>query len=769
LILLIRLIFTKEEWSLRRLATTQARALVPIHWRALAAEDKEHLRQGLLQATLQEESLALNHGFAQVVTAIAKLDLEDQEWPGLFDILFQAATQEGNPVARQASTYLFFTFLEAFGNKITHKFGEMLRLFHKTLHDRVSMDVRVNTMLALSRMAMALDIEDDEASMQALQEIVPQMVMVLKLAVESRKDDHSNQSFEVFQTLLGCESVLNKHFGITVQLMINFAVEKALSEEARTQALSFLMQCIRYRKLKVQGLKLGEEMTLKCLEIATELKDTTLEDEDVTTPRSALGLLDLLASSLPPSQVVVPLLNALGPYVNSPDPDRRQGGIMALSMCVEGAPDFVATQLHEILPLVLRLLEDPVAKVRRAALDGAMRLAEDLAEELGKEHSKLIPALVKSLDVAILSLEGLQDERNIEIIRASCHAIDSMVGGLSSDVVKQYLGELVPRLSQLFLHPSLRIKSAAIGALGAVAESAKEAFLPYFRPTMSSMSAFVRIKDDEEELELRCTACDAMASIAVAVGPEAFRPYVQALMEATEEGLHLNHPKLKETSYLFWSAMVKVYHSDFAPFLNGVLRALFESLEAEESELEVDLGENAADLAGQEVNIGGQKIKVAELPGDEQGRFHDMDGLPDFERVDVDDDDEDWDDLAAVTAVAQEKEIAIEVIGDILTHATRDYLPYVERTIEVLLPLVQHSYEGVRRAAVGTLFRTYAALWDLQGEQVTKWEPGLPLRVQPPDEMARVGDIIMTATLAVWQEEEDRYVPRRMFLISRSS
>lgn len=739
---------------------------MPKHWSSLPAEEKEALRQRLLQGTLLEEGLLLSHSFAQVITAIAKIDLEDQAWPGLFPTLMRAGLQEGLPAPRQSSTFILFTILEAFGSDITHMFGDMLELFGKTLNDPASMDVRINSMSALSRMAMALDAESDEDLVGTLQATIPQMVVILQEAVEAKNDTHTAQTFEVFQTLLGCDSsILNKCFGDLVQLMLGLAKEKSFAEDARTQAISYLMQCVRYRKLKVQGLRLGPQITLASLEIATELKDEDQESEEVTPPRSALGLLDLLASSLPPSQVVVPLIHALGPYVNSPDPDRRQGGIMALSMCVEGAPDFVATQLHEISPLVLRLLEDPEAKVRRAALDAAMRLAEDLAEDLGKEHSSLIPALVKCLDVAFRSLEGPDDEVNIDIIRASCHAIDSSVDGLTSDVLKQYLPELVPRLSRLFQHPSLKIKSAAIGALGAAAESAKEEFSPYFEQSMNALSEYVRIKDGEEELDLRCTTCDAMASMAIAVGSEPFKRFVQPLMEATVEALHLDHPKLKETSYLFWSAMAKVYESEFNPFLEGVLKALFESLEAEESEQEFDLGGAAADLAGQEVTIGGKKIKIAALADSEFDDLDDLDGFTENEDgVDVDDDD--WDDLNAVTAVAQEKEIAVEVIGDILTHTTRDCLPYIEKIVEIVLPLVQHSYEGVRRAAVGTLFRTYAAVWEIQGEPVTKWEPGLPLKHQPSDELTKLGDIIMTAVLAVWQEEEDRYVVSLIKLFS---
>lgn len=705
----------------------------------------------------------MRHASARVVTVIAKLDIEDEQWPDLFSLLLRAAG-DSNPRSREVSTYLFFTFLETLGNEIMHRFGELLAVFSKTIVDPESSEVRINTMLALSRMAIVLDTENDEDSLKSLQDAIPQMVAVLKQAVDSEDEDRTTQSFEVFQTLLGCDSVvLNKHFGDLLQFMINLAAQKSLSEDARTQAISFLMQCVRFRKLKIQGLRFGEQLTLKCLEIATEFGDAASDDDDLTTPRSALGLLDVLASSLPPSQVVVPLLHALGPYVNSSDPDKRQGGIMALSMCVEGAPDFVATQLHEILPLVFRLLEDPELKVRRAALDGVIRLAEDLAEDLAKEHKKLIPALVKGLDIAIRSLKGPDDETNMDIIRASCNAIDPLVEGLDVDTMKEYLPELVPRLSRLFSHPDFRTKASAIGALGAVALSSKEAFSPYFEQTMNSLSEYVRIKDGEDELDLRCTTCDTMGNMALAVGGKPFQRYVRPLMEATEEGLHLDHPKLKETSYLFWGTMAKVYGSEFKPFLEGVVKGLFEILESEESELEVQLGEEAADLAGKELTIGGKKIKVAAFSDQEAAAFDiaDFAELNEGDINDDDDDDDDWDDLNAVTAVAQEKEIAVEVIGDIMTHTTQDYLPYVEKTIEIVLPLVEHSYEGVRRAAISTLYRAYGAVWNLQEEQINKWEPGIPLKIQPSSEVMKLGEIIMTATLAVWQEEEDRYVPSK--------
>lgn len=707
-----------------------------------------------MHGTLQEKDQLVRHAASRVITAIAKIDTENGKWPELLDLLLQAGASD-HARSREVGTYILFTALESFGEGLMFKFHQMLQIFSKTIVDPESAEVRINTMLALGRMACVLDTEHDEQSVRGVQDSIPQMVGVLKQALDAGDEDRTTQSFEVFQTLLGCDSqILNKHFKDLVQFMTNLAAQTDLDEDARTQALSFLMQCVRFRKLKMQGLKVGEQLTLKSLEIATELGDASVEDEEVTTPRSALGLLDLLASSLPPSQVVVPLLHALGPYVNSDDPDRRQGGIMALGMCVEGAPDFIATQMKEILPLTLKLLEDPEAKVRRAALDCVMRLSEDLPEDMGKEHQKLIPAVVKHLDIAMKSLSGPSDEKNMDIIKASCNAIDTLVDGFEEGAAKPYLPELVPRLSRLFSHPEFKVKGSAIAAMGSVAASAKEDFLPYFEQSMNALSEYVRIKDGEDDLSLRATTCDAMAYIATAVGPKPFQRYVVPLMEATEEGLHLDNPKLRETSFLFWGTMAKVYKGEFKPFLLGVVKGLFESLAAEETDLEVNLGDGAKDLEGQEVTIAGKKVKIASFNEDELAAVSDFDDMSDLDG----EEDDDWDGFTTVTAVAQEKEIAVEILGDILTHVTQDYLPYFEKTVETVLPLVDHPYEGVRRAAISTLCRAYGTVWELQAEEGGKWQPGLPLQKQPSNEIKKLGEIIMTAMLAVWQDEEDRYV-----------
>jgi HEAT repeat protein len=730
---LLQILSSHPKPELRQLAAVEARKLVGKHWTQLPTEQKTTLRNQLFQSTLNDDVTLTRHSAARVISAIAAHDFEDGEWADLPGYLQQACTSS-NVRHREVGTYIMWTALESVGDAYPGQINDLYKLYGSTIQDPESAEVRVNTMLGLSRLAMMLDPEEDPKALAQFQQTIPAMVAVLKHFVEEGDEDNALQAFETFQTLLGCESaLLSKHFGDLIKFMIELSCTTTIDDDYRSQALAYLMQCVRYRKLKVQGLRVGEEMTLKALQIVTELGDLSSEDEDVTPARSALGLLDILASSLPPSQVVIPLMKALGQYFSSQNPDYRQAGILALGMCVEGAPDFIATQLHEIMPLVLHLLEDPELKVRAAALNGIARLADDLAEDVGREHARLIPAMLKNFDLAVENAKtNPEDERTLAIIRGTCHAVDSLIEGLEPEEAAQYVSELIPRFSQLFQHEDFKCKGAAIGAVGSIASAAEKAFLPYFEQTMNALSQYVRIKDSQDDLDLRGVVCDSMGKFASAVGPEPFQPYVLPLMEASEEALHLDHPRLRETSYILWSTMAKVYEEQFAKYLPGAVKGLQECLDQEETD--EFAGIDTSDL-------------VASGSGDE-------DADSDLNEAAMDEDE--WDDIG-VTAIAMEKEIAAEVYGDIITHTRREYLPYLEETVTKLLELIDHSYEGLRKAAIGTLWRTYACVWGMaEGDGMAKWTPGLPLQVEPADHLKKLGNLVMTATMAVWQDEMDR-------------
>jgi hypothetical protein len=752
LVLLIQIATGHEDPNLRQLAAVEARSLVQKHWLKVAADQKPQVREQLLRSTMGESSSLVRHSVARIISAVAKIDLNDGEWPDLPNLLLRAG-ESSNHEERAVAIYILFTILETLGEGFEEKFQDLFNLFSKTIRDPENAEVRINTLLALSKLAMVLDSEENEAPVKAFQELVPSMVAVLKDAIDQNEEDRVMQAFEVFQTLLGCDpALLTVHLKDLVIFMNELSANTEADDDTRTQAISFLMQCVQYRKLKIQGMRLGEQLTRTALHIVTELDDSPVDD-DITPPRSALGLLDMLAQSLPPSQVVVPLLQTLGQYFNNSDPNYRRAGIMALGMTVEGAPDFISTQMQEIFPMVLQLLADPEPKVRQASLHAVARLADDLAEDLSAEHERLMPLLFKNLASAMQEYKGEEDGPTMDIMKAGISAIDAVVDGLDEKDVAPYQAELVPILHKLFKHPDFKIKSLAAGALGSLASSAGDSFLSFFDESMHLLQEFATVKDSEEELDLRASVTDAMGEMAAAAGPERYQPYVEPLMRATEEALHLGHSRLKESTYIFWGAMAKVYSEHFSPFLDGVTKGLFDCIEQDETDLEVELGDAAKDLVGQEVTVAGRKVKVASADDDD-----DIEG--EIEDVDVEDDEDAWDDITATTPLSLEKEIAVEVIGDLVTYTRSSFLPYFEKTIEMVMPLAEHPYEGVRKSTISTLHRSYAVLFGIAEEngQMPKWQPGLPLQVQPAKEVKKFGEILMTATIKMWTEEDDRYV-----------
>jgi len=749
LLLLIEIVATHEDLNVRHQAAVQAARLAVKHWERIPKEQKNAVRQHLVQATMNEQTLRTRHANARLLASIATIDLEEGEWADLIPALFNLATS--NEVAqREVGSYIIYSILEenpvAFGDHI----AQLLELFSHTLRDPQSADVRINSMMSIGSMLMLFEPLEEEEQVKALQSLIPSMVEVLKDAVQGGDDEKTNQAFEVFQQFLAYESaLLGKYLKDLVQFMIDLAANTQAEDDVRSQALSFLAQTVRYRRIKIQGMKdMGKELTLKSLLILTEIGD--VEDEDDMSPaRAALALLDQLATDLPPRQVIVPLLDALPKFATSSEAGYRKAGILALGTVCEGAPEFISSQIKGIMPVALNLLNDADIGVRHTALIGIARLSEDLAEEISEYNEPVMAALVKNLQAATEpTVDPKLAKKNIEIIRSVCGALDAMSDGFDSEFLKKYSHELVSNIGSLISHEDYKVKVAASGAIGAIAEALGEDFKPYFEETMRALGPYLAVKETEEDLALRSGVCDSIGRIAAAVGPQAFQPYVVDLMRSSEEALHLDNTRLRESSFILWSSLAKVYEKEFAPFLEGVFTGLFQSLELEEEEIKLTLSEDEKGIVGteEEVITGGKKLKIKNAVADEE------------DWMDDDSDDDDYEDFG-ISAEALEKEVAIEILGDIITYACGpdDIARYLEKAVESVSNLVDHSYEGCRKAAIATLWRSYARVWQLMEQETgTSWEPGLPLKQTPTVTLVKLGEIVSKATLSLWHEETDR-------------
>ncbi|CAK7200506.1 hypothetical protein SEUCBS139899_003202 [Sporothrix eucalyptigena] len=757
LLLLIEIVCTHSDVTVRQQAAVQAARLVPRHWKAPTADQKNAVRKHLLEATLQEQNAKCRHSDAHLVAAIATFDFDDGEWPELLPALFTLATSN-EPAQREIGSYIIYSTLEA--NPVIYKdhVKKLLGLFAQLIKDPASADVQVNTVLSVGALLVLIEDEDEEEdSVAAVRDLVPQMGLVLKNAVDAGDDDKVQSVFDVLQQfLVFSPAFVGNHLKSLVQFMIDLSANKEADDDVRVQAMSYLTQTVHYRRLKIQAMRdMAAHLVVKSMEILTEIGDDESIDEE-TPGHLALSLLDALASELPPRQVLVPLLDEFPKYASSADPALRKAGILALGNCAEGAPDFVNTQLKTILPIVIQLLNDPDGTVRHAALVGLTGLSEEMPESIAVEHEAIMTALLKNLQAAMVSSADEEvTKKNGQVIRAVCTAFDAISNGLKGDTMKQYALQMIEPIGQLFGHPDLRVKIAAAGALGAIAEPLEKDFAPYFEKSMQALGSYVTIKGEEMELQLRSAVLDSIGRIAIAVGSEAFQPYVVDLMKASEEGLTLDDDRLKESSFIFWASLAKVYGREFKPFLPGVLKALLEALDSDGDDVVINLTDEekailAAGGVSGNVMVGGKKVKIEDLDADDLDASDLMD--------DDDDDDDDW---AGIDSEAEEKEVAIEVLGDIITNACgeEEMQEFLEKAVSAAVDLTEHHYGGVRKAAVGMLWRSYARVWQLTEQSTgTKWQAGFPPKQAPTPLLTKLAEMVVRPTLDLWTDEAERDV-----------
>lgn len=168
--------------------------------------------------------------------------------------------------------------------------------------------------------------------------------------------------------------------------------------ELRILSLNALNWTVQYKKSKVQSHNLAGAILEGLLPIACEDEPEDI-DEDATS-RSALRIIDGLATSLPPSQVFPPLSHLIRNYFASNDPASRRGAMLALGVAVEGCSEYMTPLMGQVWPLIETGLRDPDASVRKASCVAVTCLCEWLEEDCAQKHAVLVPVSISQFPSA---------------------------------------------------------------------------------------------------------------------------------------------------------------------------------------------------------------------------------------------------------------------------------------------------------------------------------------------------------------------------------
>ncbi|OZJ01999.1 hypothetical protein BZG36_04727 [Bifiguratus adelaidae] len=693
-------------WQVKQLAAVELRKRISKWWVQLDQPTQDGIRQSLPEVVLQEQHDLVRHSLARVIAAIAKIDIPERRWDSLLGFLHQCCTS-GHPAHREVGVYVIYTIFETASEIFIDRLMDSIHLFGPLLSDPESKVVRVTSLQTLGKVAEFLE-PDQQQEINTYRELIPAMVNVLQGCLHENDEENATKGFEVFDTLLMLETPLvSKHLSQLVEFFINVGANKEYDESIRVMGLSFLMWAAVYKQSKLKSLKLVAPIIERVMPIGVEEEPEDIDEE--APSKMAFKVLNSLATNLPPQQVFPHVHKLVMEYMQSGDANARKAGMMALAVVIEGCADYIRPKYAELLPIVCTGLQDHQFVARRAACICLGAFADELPDEIAESHAVLLPLVL-----------NLMDDSNADITKQACNALDAILESLQEEVL-QYLPTLMEKLIVLLDNATQNeTKATVTAAIGSAAHSAGAAFQPYFNTVIPRLQHLMTLKDTPDDLLLRGVATDTVGAVAEAVGKEAFAPFVQPTMQLALEGMQYDNSRLRECSYCLYAILARVFEGDFAVYLPTIMPQIFESCRAEEKD---------------DFNLEGE-IDLT---------------------TDAFDDDDDL--LAGFnfnSAIADEKEVAADALGELFQHTRSAFLPYVENALNELVTLSAHISEGVRKAVVGSLF-TYLKTFYLMSNP-PDWQAGLPVKYSVHENVANVLALVVPAVFKMWEEEDDKGV-----------
>lgn len=714
---LFHILHNAQDTQLKQLAAVEVRKLVLSKWENLDTTMKSQIRDSILRESFSEPSKALRHQVARVIAAIGEIDLEAGEWQDLLPFLVNSILNS-NQQAREMAVYILYSLLETHISALSPHMSDFVRLFTELLSSSGEMEIKVNAVLSLDVVAQYIEEEAqiNDALAAQYQNTIPGMVNVLKEVVAKDDVTMAKDVFNVFHSIIFFDNKLvGDHLFSLIQVASEVSANVELDEEYRTLGLQFLISCVSLRKSKISSFKLGPDLTLLALKIASEEIDVDEEvnneleeneNEENMPPSLALRLISVLSAELAPSQVMSTIFDNLH-MMSSSNPFERRAELLSIGVASAGAPEYLSTQVGKVVPAIIVGLKDPEIVVRVAALKTLSQLTSELQDTIAEYHREFLPELISIIDSATTAVT----------YKYSCYALDGLVEFVSHDAIGDFLQPLMDKLLTMLQQAnSSSLKSAIVSAIGSTAYAAGKRFTPFFEVSVKELGPIIGSSVEgegvtEDDIELKALSFENVSTMARAMGSNAFSNYAKPLVEAAYSSLGSQHSRIRESGFAFISNMAKVYGSEFAGFLDQLVPQILNCLNQEEFTFNVN------------------------------------------EEDELEDEDEGLENKFNVhTGITIEKEIASVALSELALGTGKAFANYVEPSVNILTEQIDNSY-GMREACMNALWKIAKAMYKAQMGDDFKFPKGVPQQVYVDDSLLQLIRKIRDVGLTILEEE----------------
>ena len=365
-------------------------------------------------------------------------------------------------------------------------------------------------------------------------------------------------------------------------------------------------------------------------------KDEADEDEELM--ESQMAHIDTAITSLNKKTTLPLIASILLKMLQAEDWKQQYSGLLALSQMAEHVERI--GDISSFMPLVFKYMKSPHSKVRYAAVHCIGQIAEDKKEDF--------TSLYYSTTIHLF-LNGLKDS----VPRVTSHilaAMSNLIEHTSAESLKQDITSIIEPCLSLLGSGIPIIKENALPAIASVAQIAEEDFIPHWHKTAETMLQILKDSDKNEDKAIRGRCIEGLTMMGLAVGKEEFEEFadqvIERMTEIQQNDITQDEPQI---CYILggWKRILLILKEDFGPYLKEMSTSLFNM---------IDVITNKQ--TGTSMDSNQPNTEFADDP---------------------------------ISTSTENLTCCVDMLHAFLQLLGQDYLPYVEKTSEVLIRIFSHS------------------------------------------------------------------------------
>ena len=644
----------------------------PALWSSLRPEVQNLIKTELLTILSLETEKTVRKRVADTVGELGATVLSgdtEEGWPELLPFIFTFTANDQQLVSALHILASLSTYVHSL--LLTHK-SELGQIFSLGLQSS-SLET---TVAALTTISGFLSIVKTSDAMEFSSFLMPMMQTAFKAAKEDELE--GKEALEALLDLAEAEPhFYSQHFDTMMSFLADvFGLETSLGVKSLT--VEMMVSLVERKPKLIRGNETRSKVLLEKVFMLMVSVDAEVEESWSRPPEGFQDKDDAEEIEIDYAQTgrkcISRLMESVGdehlfPYLttavqtllaNETDWRMKYSALMTISELGQYVED--EGKLGELVRILLphtMLQHHP--KIRYAAYHAIGQLCEDQGDDLRASFHQ---------PIAHCLLAGLSDP--IPRVLSHCAAAIANFFEGAADLVHPYLHPFTDKLVSLITksQPSIVVEYS-ISALAAIAGVAGERFGPQYSALLALLMSVINSYVEPVYKQLRGRTIECISLLCVAVGKNVYFPefglIVSLLRRIQEQELATADP---QTNYILiaWQRLCSDLKSDFAVCLPEVIPGLLAMARISATASTAMAPESAFNL--EEIAKVGSKSKNTSVN----------------------------------TAELEDKKVALETLLTIMEMMKGSFLPFVQETVSLCLPLVSYTInEDIRVAASGCL------------------------------------------------------------------